>query len=82
MEFIEGYEVEAQECGVRTHGNIGRRYAQKGLSLYARKEYGKKKFPALFDNPDLYCKHLVSSLSCATGQVMIRISTLTAPSWR
>ena len=59
VEFIEGHEIEAQECGVRTHGDIGRRYAQKGLSLYARKKYGKKKFSAFFDDPDLRCKHLV-----------------------
>lgn len=44
VEFIDGDEVIAQTCGLRTHGNIGRRYAQKGLSLYARNEYGKKNF--------------------------------------
>ena len=44
FEYINNDEVVAQTCGLRTHGNIGRRYAQKGLSLYARNEYGKKNF--------------------------------------
>lgn len=44
FEYIDGDEVCAQDCGLRTHGHIGRRYAQKGLSLYARNEYGKKNF--------------------------------------
>ncbi|MBP5496392.1 MAG: CotH kinase family protein [Bacteroidales bacterium] len=44
FEYINNEEVVAQACGLRTHGNIGRRYAQKGLSLYARNEYGKKNF--------------------------------------
>lgn len=49
----------SQDCGVRTHGNIGRRYAQKGLSLYARKEYGKKNFDSVFENASLKSKHLI-----------------------
>lgn len=33
-----------QLCGLRTHGNRARRYAQKGMKIYAREEYGKKRF--------------------------------------
>lgn len=59
VELIDGNCMLSQECGVRTHGNIGRRYSQKGLSLYARKEYGKKKFNPVFDNTSFKPKHLV-----------------------
>ncbi len=48
----------SNNCGVRPHGNISRRYVQKGLSLYARKEYGEKKFEDPF-GLDIPCKHLV-----------------------
>lgn len=33
-----------QIAGLRTHGGNSRRFQQKGLSLYAREEYGKKRF--------------------------------------
>ena len=33
-----------QAAGLRTHGGNGRRYDQKGLKIYAREEYGKKRF--------------------------------------
>jgi hypothetical protein len=33
-----------QIAGIRTHGGNSRRFQQKGLSLYAREEYGKKRF--------------------------------------
>ena len=33
-----------QIAGLRAHGNISRAFQQKGLSLYAREEYGKKRF--------------------------------------
>ena len=33
-----------QIAGVRTHGGNSRRFQQKGLSLFAREEYGKKRF--------------------------------------
>ncbi len=50
MTFIElsadgGAEtVLSQNCGVRVQGNYSRSDLQKGLRLYARKEYGKKNF--------------------------------------
>ena len=33
-----------QDCGLRVHGNSQRVLAQKGLSLYARSDYGEKSF--------------------------------------
>ncbi|MBR1765935.1 MAG: CotH kinase family protein [Bacteroidales bacterium] len=33
-----------QDCGLRVHGNSQRVLAQKGLSLYARREYGGRRF--------------------------------------
>ncbi len=45
---MEFYETDNsginQPCGLRTHGGASRRYQQKGMRLYAREEYGKKKF--------------------------------------
>ncbi len=38
-----GGELE-QDCGLRVHGNSQRMLVQKGLSLYARKEYGAGRF--------------------------------------
>jgi hypothetical protein len=32
-----------QRCGLRTHGGASRFFQQKGMKLYARDEYGKKK---------------------------------------
>ena len=37
-----------QQCGLRTHGNRARCYPQKGLKIYAREEYGKKRFKYRF----------------------------------
>ncbi|MCR4828204.1 MAG: CotH kinase family protein [Bacteroidales bacterium] len=60
--FIEnGATIVNQDCGLRIHGNRTRGYMQKGFSLYARKEYGKKTFSyPLFgaDGPDSF-KRLV-----------------------
>ena len=66
LEFIDGTISFAQSCGVRTHGNRGRRYAQKGLSLYARKEYGNKRFGPVFGDDDFETKRLVlKPFACA-----------------
>lgn len=62
-----------QTCGLRAHGNRARRQPQKGLKIYAREEYGKKRFKhQFFDNdPHDSFKHLVikpiSSLYPNTG---------------
>ena len=61
---LEFYELDNQginqECGLRTHGGASRRFQQKGLKLYARDEYGKKRFKhRFFDNtPIANFKHL------------------------
>ncbi len=43
-----------QAAGIRTHGGNSRRFPQKGLSLYARDEYGQKKFKCkVFETSDI-----------------------------
>jgi len=47
--FVEFYEPNnkigfRQDAGLRTHGGNSRRFPQKGLRLYARKEYGNSNF--------------------------------------
>lgn len=66
LAHVEFYEREDnsginQDCGLRTHGNISRRYPSKGLKIYARKEYGKKRFKYDFFNDSIVggYKHLV-----------------------
>lgn len=62
-----------QTCGLRTHGNRVRRQPQKGLKIYARAEYGKKRFKHRFfeETPLNSFKHLLikpfSSLYPFTG---------------
>lgn len=49
---LEFYESDNQginqQCGLRTHGGASRWFQQKGLKLYAREEYGKKRFSHRF----------------------------------
>ena len=70
---VEFYEQDNrginQQAGLRTHGGGSRRYQQKGMRLYARQEYGKKRFKhSFFEGTDLanfkhlnlrpfYCSH-------------------------
>ena len=60
---VEFYEHDNrgvnQEAGVRTHGGASRRFQQKGMKLFAREEYGKKRFKHLFfsDTPIDNIKH-------------------------
>ena len=63
---VEFYEVEDnsginQMAGLRTHGGTGRRGQQKGLKIYAREEYGTKRFKHQFfkNQPIDSYKHLV-----------------------
>lgn len=62
---VEFYEADNtginQQAGLRTHGGNARRYPQKGLKIYAREEYGKKRFEHPFFGPDGLdsFKHLV-----------------------
>ena len=61
---VEFYELDNrginQQAGLRTHGGASRRFQQKGLKLYAREEYGKKRFKHHFfdDTPIENVKHL------------------------
>lgn len=50
-----------QRAGLRTHGGTARRGLQKGMKLYAREEYGSKRFKHGFfdDIPNDSFKHLV-----------------------
>ena len=50
-----------QQCGLRMHGNHGRRAPAKGMKIYAREEYGKKHFKhRFFETTQLKSfKHLV-----------------------
>lgn len=49
---VEFYELDNQgvnqEAGLRTHGGASRRFQQKGMKLYAREDYGKKRFKHRF----------------------------------
>ena len=49
---VEFYELDNtginQQCGMRTHGNRARKAPAKGLKIYAREEYGKKRFKHRF----------------------------------
>lgn len=61
---VEFYEPDNQginqQCGLRIHGGASRLFQQKGLRLYAREEYGKKRFTHRFfpDSPIIKYKRL------------------------
>jgi len=49
MEFYEPDNIGInQYCGLRTHGGASRWFQQKGMRLYAREDYGKKRFKHQF----------------------------------
>lgn len=60
---VEFYEQDNrgvnQQAGLRTHGGASRRFQQKGMKLFAREEYGKKRFKHSFfsDTPIDNIKH-------------------------
>lgn len=62
---FEFYELDNtgvnQKAGIRTHGGNGRKIQQKSLKIYARDEYGKKRFkhPFFETIADSSFKHLV-----------------------
>ena len=65
LAHVEFYEPDDtthinQNCGLRTHGAISRIFPAKGLKIYARDEYGKKRFKHRFfnDTPIESFKHL------------------------
>ena len=52
--YLPDGQVINQKCGLRTHGGSSRRYAQKGMKVYAREEYGDKRFRArIFEDTDV-----------------------------
>ncbi len=63
VEFYEPSDNSGinQQAGLRTHGGTSRRQTQKGLKIYARDEYGKKRFKHKFFEsiPNESFKHLV-----------------------
>ena len=50
VEFYEPADNSGinQQCGLRTHGNRARKAPAKGMKIYAREEYGKKRFKHRF----------------------------------
>ena len=42
--YLPGGGSLEQDCGLRVHGNSQRLLAQKGMSLYARRDYGDSRF--------------------------------------
>ena len=62
---FEFYETDNrgvnQKAGIRTHGGNGRKLQQKCVKIYARDEYGKKRFKHQFFEtiPDSSFKHLI-----------------------
>jgi hypothetical protein len=61
MEFYEpDNQGINQQCGLRIHGGASRFFQQKGMRLYAREEYGKKRFTHRFfdTTPIVKFKHL------------------------
>ena len=62
---FEFYELDNtginQKAGLRTHGGNGRKLQQKCMKIYARDEYGKKRFKHKFFEtlPDSSFKHLI-----------------------
>ena len=61
---LEFYEPDNtginQPCGLRIHGGASRWFQQKGMRVYAREEYGKKRFKHKFfkSTPIVSFKHL------------------------
>lgn len=81
---VEFYEPDNtgvnQQAGLRIHGGYSRNGMQKGLRLYARKEYGKKRFGhRFFDASEAVSfKHLVlkpMKNGLITDQISTRIAS-------
>ena len=69
---FEFYELDNtgvnQQAGIRTHGGNGRKIQQKCMKIYAREEYGKKRFKHKFFETisDSSFKHLIFKPFTAT----------------
>ena len=72
---VEFYELDNtginQQAGLRTHGGNGRRIQQKNMKIYAREEYGKKRFKHKFFDyiPNDSFKHLLLRPFSSSGLV-------------
>jgi len=69
VEFYENDNTGInQQAGLRTHGGATRRLQQKNLKIYAREEYGKKRFKHKFfgEIPLASFKHLVLKPFCCS----------------
>lgn len=63
--IVDGVQRLNQNCGIRMHGISQRNKPQKAMTLYAREEYGKKKFACRFfpeRNADKYKRLVLRSL--------------------
>ncbi|MBO6260516.1 MAG: CotH kinase family protein [Lachnospiraceae bacterium] len=63
-------ELLSQDCGIRIQGNYSRAMLQKSFRLYAREEYGTKKFNYPFFGEEYKAdsfKHLVLRSGCSEG---------------
>lgn len=66
--YLPDGQVLNQQCGLRTHGGSARRYVQKGLKVYAREEYGDKRFRArIFEDADVdaFKRLVLKPFACA-----------------
>lgn len=66
--YLPDGQVLNQQCGLRTHGGSARRYVQKGLKVYAREEYGDKRFRArIFEDTDVdaFKRLVLKPFACA-----------------
>ena len=66
--YLPDGQLLNQQCGLRTHGGSARRYVQKGLKVYAREEYGDKRFRArIFEDTDVdaFKRLVLKPFACA-----------------
>lgn len=66
--YLPDGQLLNQQCGLRTHGGSSRRYAQKGMKVYAREEYGDKRFRArIFEDTDVdaFKRLVLKPFACA-----------------
>lgn len=68
MAFITRDGIFSRDCGLRIHGNSQRTLGQKGFSLYARQEYGAKRFdyPFFANRRQTACKRLTLRPWCSS----------------
>lgn len=80
---VEFYEHDNsginQQAGLRTHGSLSREGIQKGLKLYARKEYGNNRFKhKFFETTDIQSFNHLALKPFRNGWLSDHICTLIA----